>query len=306
LGGWPLIVSPMKRLAVVLLVILSARPTYAWNETGHKAIALLAYHQLTPATKTRVDQLLSRHPDYAKWVRSVAASDRGRAAFLAAAIWPDTIKGDARFHDDDKPPTANIAGLPPGAQARHGNWHYTNLPFSPDGTTAQPPAAVNIVTKLREFEGLSKMPDSMKIYVLPWIIHLVGDSHQPLHTVARFDRLYPSGDRGGNAIVLKSGNLHSYWDSRLGTSVTDRFLDQLTKTIQQQHPKLGILDMNPERWAQEGFALRLQVYGFSGNGTPQSPAILSDTYAQQARATAYGRAALAAYRLAEFLNQRLK
>lgn len=234
------------------------------------------------------------------------APDRGRTAFLAASIWPDTIRNDPRFHEDTRTPTANIPGLPPGSQARHGGWHYTNLPFSPDGTRTQPPAVPNIVTKLRDFESLASVPDSMKVYVLPWLIHLVGDIHQPLHTTARFDRDHPNGDRGGNAIAMKSGNLHSYWDSRVGTSETDRFLDQLTATIQSRHPRPSRLDMNPAQWAKEGFDLGNQVYGFTGTGTEQSPAILSDAYSVQARETAYARAALAGYRLAEFLNQRLK
>jgi hypothetical protein len=149
------------------------------------------------------------------------------------------------------------------------------------------------------------MPDSMKVYILPWLIHLVGDIHQPLHTLARFDQLRPNGDRGGNAVLLNSGNLHSYWDSRLGTSETDRFLGQLIETIQQRHSKPRSLDMNPEHWAREGFDLRNQVYGFTGDGTQRSPAILSDAYSVSSRERAYARAAVAGYRLAEFLNQRL-
>jgi hypothetical protein len=146
-------IRTMKRLAAFLILLLVAVPSYAWNATGHKAIALIAYNQLSSATRVRVDQLLSQHPDYLKWIAGIAASDRGRTAFLAASVWPDTIKSDPRFHDDTRAATANIPGLPPGSQARHGGWHYTNLPFSPDGTRTQPPAEPNIVTKLRDFEA---------------------------------------------------------------------------------------------------------------------------------------------------------
>jgi len=296
----------MKRLTPVLLALLIAVPSYAWNATGHKAIGLIAYGQLTPTTRTRVDELLSQHPDYPKWIEGVPASDRGRAAFLAASVWPDTVRNDPRFHEDNRTPTANVPGLPPGSQARHAGWHYRTSPFSPDGTPTKPPAETNIVTKLRDFEALGSLPDSMKTYTLPWLLHLVGDIHQPLHTTARFDRLRPNGDRGGNGIELKSENLHSYWDSRIGTSQTDPFLNQLVITIQSRNPKPARLEMNPEQWAKEGFDLRSQVYGFTGNGTKESPAILSDAYSVQAKETAYARAALAGYRLAEFLNQRIK
>lgn len=51
-----------------------------------------------------------------------------------------------------------------------------------------------------------------------YLVHVVGDIHQPLHSVSLFNETYPSGDRGGNSlkIVLMNGtlnNLHSFWDS---------------------------------------------------------------------------------------------
>jgi len=296
----------MKRAAAVLLTLVIAVPSYAWNASGHKAIALIAYGQLLPATRARVDQILSQHPDYSKWIAGIAAPDRGRAAFLEASVWPDMIKSDARFHEDNRRATPDIPGLPAGAQARHSSWHYMNIPFSTDGTPTQPTEEPNILTKLQDFEPLASIPDSMKVYALPWVIHLIGDIHQPLHAIARFDRLRPTGDRGGNAVELKSGNLHSYWDSRLGSSETGQFLNQLVLTIQTRHPKAGSFNMDPEDWAREGFELRSQVYSFTGDGTTASPAMYSDAYAVEARDAAYARAALAGYRLAEFLNQKLR
>lgn len=56
----------------------------------------------------------------------------------------------------------------------------------------------------------------------------------------------------------------------------------------------------------EGFALRTQVYDFVGDGTAARPGVYSDAYAVEAREISYDRAALAAYRMTEFLNQRLK
>jgi len=105
-------------------------------------------------------------------------------------------------------------------------------------------------------------------------------------------------------VELKSGNLHSYWDSRLGSSETGQFVNQPALTIQSQHPKAGSLDMDPEHWAREDFELRSQVYSFTGDGTEASPALYSDAYAVDARETSYARATLAGYRLAEFLNSR--
>jgi hypothetical protein len=106
----------MKYAAALFAILLFVLPGQAWNATGHKAIALIAYSRLTPKVRATVDQLLSRHPDYRSWVAAVAPQDRGRVAFLEASIWPDTIKSDGRFHNDNARPTPNIPGLPPEAQ----------------------------------------------------------------------------------------------------------------------------------------------------------------------------------------------
>src|SRR5438034_10408193 len=95
-----------------------------------------------------------------------------RAAFLAAAVWPDAIRSDPRFHDDNRRPTPPIPGLPPGTQARHADWHFINMPFSPDGTRTIPARAPNIVTKLQEFANIGRMPAEQQVYTLPWLLHL--------------------------------------------------------------------------------------------------------------------------------------
>ena len=51
-----------------------------------------------------------------------------------------------------------------------------------------------------------------------YLIHLAGDIHQPLHSVALFNKSYPKGDMGGNRekIILLNGTervLHQFWDS---------------------------------------------------------------------------------------------
>ena len=80
----------MKMIAVILVILLTTHPALAWNSTGHKAIALIAYEQLTPAAKKQLDTLLSKHPDYSKWVEAVAPQERGRAAFVAASSCSNT------------------------------------------------------------------------------------------------------------------------------------------------------------------------------------------------------------------------
>ena len=299
--------SSANLLLVAMISICSTSITaLAWNGTGHKAIALIAYEKLTSAARKQIDNLLAKHPDYPKWTDGVPARQKGSTAFLEASVWPDAIRNDPRFHNDKQPATPPIPGLPESAQARHAGWHFINVPFSIDGTPTTPPEEPNALTKLKDFQALGRMPEQMQVYTLPWLIHLVADVHQPLHVIDGFSKEHPKGDLGGNTVRLKDGsNLHAYWDGRLGSSQTARFIDDLAATIEQQNPRPQKLDMDPRHWVDEGVALRQQVYSFTGAGTTQNPAVLSDQYSVEARRISFQRAALAAYRLAEFLNDQL-
>src|SRR6516162_10044323 len=95
----------MKRLfsPVFVALLLLTLPVYGWNDAGHKAITVIAYEHLTPAARQRIDRLLAKHPDYPKWIEGVPIEGRSRAALLAPAVWPDTIRGDSRFHNDGAP-----------------------------------------------------------------------------------------------------------------------------------------------------------------------------------------------------------
>ena len=85
---------PMKRADVLLLRLFIANPFYGWNATGHKAISLIAYGQLLPVTRSRVDQLLAQHPDYSKWIAGVPTvggrlSSKPRHGRTTSATIPD-------------------------------------------------------------------------------------------------------------------------------------------------------------------------------------------------------------------------
>src|SRR5271156_1332522 len=96
--------SAMRHLAFLsaftATLLTIAPPASAWNATGHRLVAAIAYDRLTPKTRARVDALIRQHPDYEKlFLRDAPAEPaaRARAAFIAAAVWPDNIKGDPRF-----------------------------------------------------------------------------------------------------------------------------------------------------------------------------------------------------------------
>ena len=301
--------------------ILSLSPlAAAWNLTGHRIIAAIAYDRLTPGVRARVDELLQRHPDYATLLTSGASDpeSRARAAFIAAAAWPDVIKGDPRFYDSlrkDAHPTPLLPGFPD--MARHTNWHYYDVPYPPDGALPQPPRSPNALDQIERLLGEIDSPASAVVnlsYDLPWLEHLEGDLHQPLHCITRFLKSQPDGDAGGNFVFVTPGNnLHALWDDLTGP---DTSYANVTKTAAQivaeypppKYPDLDPPDLNPEAWLNEGVRIAIsQVYTFGlETGSRESPIRLAQIYQENARRVARSRIALSGYRLAAVLNEKLR
>jgi S1/P1 Nuclease len=183
----------MRRVAILTVIasLLYASPALAWNGFDHMTVAAVAYDKLTPSTKTKVAALLKLNPSYPDWVATASPQDRDEVAFVTAATWPDVIKKrGAGFTDDGKNPSASDAAKNEGyaGKFQHRNWHYIDVPFSPDGTPLKQPRAPNAKTQIATFRtalAAASVSDDLKSYDLVWLIHLVGDIHQPLHFTSR-------------------------------------------------------------------------------------------------------------------------
>jgi hypothetical protein len=310
-----------RLLAAWTVLLCCASRGVAWNATGHRIIAAIAYQRLSPGTRMRVDEMIRRHPDYAVLFTRDAPADtegRARAAFIAAAVWPDAIKGDPRFWDDtrlDARPTPLLSGF--RDMARHTNWHYIDIPYTPDGAPGVQPGEPNALSALRRLLGEIGGPDTY--YDLPWVEHLVGDIHQPLHCVTRFLKSQllnpqPEGDAGGNAVFVSPGrNLHALWDDLAGNDTSDSYVSRLAAELTAENPPPWQGGEDPEQWVEEGVNIaRNDVYAFGvytfglEMGSRDHPVELSQSYLDHARRVARKRIALSGYRLAATLNDKLK
>src|SRR3954464_4971757 len=108
-------ISAMKRLALLsLLLVAFCSSALAWSGEGHMVIAAIAYKELTPEAKTKVNALLKSHPDYSKWTNSFAGDfagmDMETYVFLRASPWPDEIRRKKNSYD-------------------HPQWHYIDYPL---------------------------------------------------------------------------------------------------------------------------------------------------------------------------------
>lgn len=307
--------------ALVSLLFNLAPPAAAWNSTGHRLIAAIAYDRLNPKTRARVDALIRQHPDYEKLFLQDAPSDpleRARAAFIAASVWPDQIKGDPRFYDETRPdaaPTPLLPGFPD--MARHSIWHYYDTPYAPDGAEPEPPKTPNALSELDRIipiiarEDVSSSSPSNPVYLLPWLEHLTGDVHQPLHCISRFLKSMPQGDAGGNYVYLTGPyrNLHSLWDGAAGRDDSEAYIAKYMAEATAAHPAPHHLEeKNPALWIHEGFEVAVaEVYTFGlETGTHEHPITLPDGYKANAAKVAEQRIAIAGYRLAAVLNEKFK
>ncbi|MFY9819779.1 MAG: S1/P1 nuclease [Thermoanaerobaculia bacterium] len=311
-----------SRLAVLLVAVLVARPAAAWNDAGHMTLAAVAYQQLAPEVRARVDALLRQHPDFAKLSEGLAADDPdfGIKVFMKAATWPDAIRKDPRFFDDltvGVTPTPLLPGFPD--MKIHKNWHYRDEGVSFDGTATQPPDAVNALSQIvamRNALGDASVPASVQAYALSWLEHLVGDIHQPLHAVSRFSALHPGGDHGGNELKLDDPNdpklsLHWFWDTALAADPDPQKAIALAKSIAGEYarddrdPAAGT-EAQVLEWLKESADLARYVVYTVGEERAQPPFVkVPDAYRALANQIARHRVAIAGYRLAALIGERL-
>jgi len=198
----------MKRLILfgwaffVLAGSAGAPAAQAWGCKGHQTVALIAERQLTPEAKQMVQALLAGNPIDPALKRY--CGNAVRDAMADSSTWPDDIRG----------------------QAKNGPWHYIDIPR---GAKRAPLSEYcgkdGCVTKAIEDELAilkNKNADPAKrAEALRYIIHFVGDLHQPLHAVT-------NDDEGGNCVPVNylrrkalqqdqgySPNLHALWDTAI-------------------------------------------------------------------------------------------
>lgn len=320
----------LRLLLCIGLIALLPLPLFAWGSIGHMTVAYVAYQNLTPAAKARVRDLLKLNPDYEKWEKQIpqgtSAQDHDQIIFMIASTWADDIKGESQYSDDGP----NGGNTPDGASSsqnigysdllRHKYWHFIDTPFSPDGSALPSVPAPNAQSQIITFRSVlnSSQPDELKSYDLVWLLHLIGDIHQPLHAVSRITKSHPKGDAGGNFVKLfgdATTNLHAYWDDLPGADC--KFCNDkmqcvnraivLGKTLTSPNPKAAH-NTDTVAWVRESFEYARTVVYRDPIGVADQPFTIvpESVYERQASRLARGRVALAGARMAQVLNTELK
>lgn len=280
-----------KILSALAISALIAQPALAWGDKGHEIIASIARDQLTPQARAWVDAILAQDSD------TLTAPD-----MVSRATWAD------KWRDSGHRETAA--------------WHFVDIELAdPDlkgacfdyPTAATPPSAGPaedcVIDKIGEFEkelGGPATPDPERLLALKYILHFVGDVHQPLHSS-------DNQDRGGNCVHVSLGdqrttNLHSFWDTGVLAPLGDdpaTIAKTLEKEITPDEAKAWAAQP-AEAWAEESYAAaKASAYTIGsppGCENDRTPVALSVGYQAQALKTAKVQIEKAGVRLAWVLN----
>ncbi|MBL8270497.1 S1/P1 nuclease [Steroidobacter sp.] len=301
----------MKPIAVALIALaLPCSAAHAWSRPGHMVSAAIAYDELSAQERKTIDKIVAlaeKHPDRGTF--EVAAGratgeERSRRIFLELARWPDDIRGGV--HD-------------------HPTWHYSSRPIvDASSSPAKLPDDVPQGSALEAFAlNLSVAADARasageRAVALCWVFHLVGDMHQPLHSVSQVSKRFPEGDRGGSLQFVRDPHnnepvtLHWYWDDSVSR---DGELDAVTRSateLMRRLPRAQFKELQPFQntmefsvWTQESYEIASTfAYGpdlrvsDSARTAPQLP----KRYLDRSQEIAEQRLTLAGYRLAAVLR----
>lgn len=296
-------------IAVALLLAAQGR-AFAWHDQGHMIVAQVAYLRLSPAAKAKVDSLL------------VTPAGKRPLIFLCAGYYsPETCEKTydpvqiAVWMDDFRGDSVNTV---------YDTWHYIDFRPIFDGIPERTNAGAepeNVLSRINwAMNSLRKGTGSNRTdaETLGFLIHLVGDVHQPLHTATRYTAANPNGDAGGNGFKIQmpaethATSLHFFWDAAggaFGWTAPKRPLDQagkdrilsLAQGVMKEFPADSMpewQDLDPHTWVVESNTLARQVvYKNITEGSEPSK-----TYTEEAQKLSRKRLALAGYRLAGVVN----
>lgn len=220
----------------------------SWGCKGHQTVALIAEKHLTSEARQFVEKLLAENPIDSKLKRY--CGNVTNDLLVDASTWPDDVRNERR----------------------NGPWHYIDIPRGKHkGSLEEYCSAEGCVTRAIEEQRAILKDNSAdpvkRAEAIRYLIHFVGDMHQPLHVIN-------NGDNGGNCVPVKylhheplsnplhpewesySPNLHQIWDTEIidrdmEVSNPYRYADELDEKFQAERPSWVASGIHVENWAWE-------------------------------------------------------
>lgn len=237
---------PIPLVAAVLAALIgwqAASPAWAWGRLGHRAIAEFAGHHISPAARAAIAELLEPGESMAD-----------------ASTWADENR--IRIHGS-------------------GAWHFADVPLEEMQYNDRLAGAGQIIPKLREFRSIladRSRPVASRRQALRFVIHLVGDMHQPLH-------IGEHHDRGGNTLQVqffhRKTSLHHLWDDMIlehRTRGEDRWVAELL-AMDNPVDRSAAMGGTIEEWATGSLLAAQRAYQNPQTGRRIEPGdVLADAY----------------------------
>ncbi|WP_380788475.1 S1/P1 nuclease [Sphingomonas sp. R86521] len=243
----------IRKLSAALLALVAASPAHAYWEYGHQTIAQIAYANVTPRTKAAVRRILA--------TQTLLETPECPAGTIEdASVWADCVK-----------PLKNAA-----SNSRFGyaySWHYQDAdvcapfdltPSCKDGNCV----SVQIERDVKLLRARATSPKD-RVQALVFLIHFVGDLHQPLHAGDR-------NDKGGNDLKADYGiygppkfNLHSIWDGPLAERAIST-----PPSLVRRYPaaeRVRVAKGNVTDWSREGWQVAHTAYAAAIGGDGCGP-----------------------------------
>ncbi|MEJ2900781.1 S1/P1 nuclease [Pedobacter panaciterrae] len=256
----------MRQYTLSASLIILTIALVSWGQKGHKAIATIAEKHLAPNTKTIVSTYLKGE------------------TMSEASTWADEISDDPQYK-------------------KTASWHYINLPM---GLTKEQFTDYvikqdkdNVYTAILKAEANLKdktLSLAQKNQALKFLIHLVGDAHQPMH-VSRAE------DKGGNDVQVRFNgngtNLHALWDGKLIDHEGFNYAEMAKKYdwANPEQVKKWQAD-SPMQWLWESYQVSTQIYDDTQPGSN-----IDEASYKRSIAIVHLRIAQAGIRLAGELNK---
>ena len=254
-----------------IAALAGSLPALAWGPEGHDLVARIAEAQLTPAARARIAEILGPN-----------------ATMASVSSWADQVRRQ---------------------RSASGPWHYVDIPIDKPHFDRKRDCAKDdcVVAQIELEKAALRNPATAadaRREALMFLIHFIGDMHQPLHSS-------DNKDKGGNDVHVvffdRSGNLHGTWDSgllgRLGKE--DDLFPVLLKEA-EAHAK-DWSKGNPRKWSEEAHReAQKTVYGKLPKAEPGAAVTLGADYEQAADPLVRVQIEKAGDRLAHTLNEIFK
>jgi hypothetical protein len=242
----------LSRLLLVLALLLAPSPAFAWWEYGHETVAQIAMRLVQPRTRASIAWLLKRDAALETPTCPVRTIEQ-------ASVWPDCIKtlGD-RF-------------------SYQYNWHYQDpeicrpfdlVPWCKDGN-----CVARQIERNQRLVADRKLPVRDRLMALAYLVHFVGDLHQPLHAAEH------DGDQGGNKPkarygVLPPRSLHTIWDGLLAERAISTPLGGPDGVLAEVPPadRPAIAGGTVDQWSEENWRLAKELVYATAQADPCAPA----------------------------------